>query len=71
MELAVSKYAVVSLQRGKKVRWEEIELSNGEETDEANIGSCKCLGVGTGPNNVWRSEEEGDRSMQEQDCATK
>lgn len=52
MELAVSKYAVVSLQRGKKVRWEEIELSNGEETDEANIGSCKCLGVGTGPNNV-------------------
>lgn len=52
MELAVSKYAVVSLQRGKKVRWEEIELSNGEETDEANIGSCKWLGVGTGPNNV-------------------
>ena len=28
-----------------KVRWEEIELSNEEEIDEANSGGCRYPGV--------------------------
>ena len=45
MELGISKCAVVSLKRGKKVRWEGIELPNREELDEADNGSYKYLDV--------------------------
>ena len=45
MEFATLKCAVVSLQRGKKTRWEEIQLPNGEEIGEAGAGEYKHLGV--------------------------
>ena len=45
MKFAISKCTVVSLQRGKKVRWEGTELPKGEETDEADSGGYRCLGV--------------------------
>ena len=38
MEFGILKCAVVSLQRGKKRRWEGIQLPNGEETDKADVG---------------------------------
>ena len=45
MEFAILKWAVVLLQRGKKTRWEGIQLPNGEEIGEADTGGCKYLGV--------------------------
>ena len=45
MEFGILKCAVVSLQRGKKTRWEEIQLPNGEEIVEAGVGGYKYLGV--------------------------
>ena len=45
MEFGTLKCAVVSLQRGKKTRWEGIRLSNGEEIGEAGVGGYKYLGV--------------------------
>ena len=41
MEFGILKCAVVSLQRGKKTRWEEIQLPNGEEIGEAGVGGYK------------------------------
>lgn len=38
MESGILKCAIVSLQRGKKVCREEIELPNGQEIDEADSG---------------------------------
>ena len=45
MEFGILKCAIVSLQRGKKTRWEGIQLTNGEEIDEADVGRYKYLGV--------------------------
>ena len=45
MEFTTLKCAMVSLQRGKKTRWEEIQLPNGEEIGEAGAGEYKHLGV--------------------------
>ena len=38
MKFVVLKCDVVSLQRGNKTIWEEIQLPNGEETGEADVG---------------------------------
>ena len=38
MELGILKCAVVSLQRGKKTRWEGIQLPNGQEIGGAGAG---------------------------------
>ena len=45
MELGILKCAAVSLQRGKKTRWEGIQLPNAEEICEAGVGGYKYLGV--------------------------
>ena len=45
MEFGILKCAAVSLQRGKKTRWEGIQLPNGEEIGEAGVGGYKYLGV--------------------------
>ena len=45
MEFGILKFAVVSLQWGKKKRWEGIQLPNGEEIGEASAGGYKYLGV--------------------------
>ena len=45
MEFGTLKCALVPLQKGKKTRWEEIQLPNGEEIDEAGVGGYKYLGV--------------------------
>ena len=45
MEFGILKCAVVSLQRGKKTRWEGIQLPNGEEIGETDVGGYKYLGV--------------------------
>ena len=45
MKFVVLKCDVVSLQRGKKTIWEEIQLPNGEEIGEADVGGYKYLGV--------------------------
>ena len=44
-EFGILKCAVVSLQRGKKTRWEGIQLLNGEEISEVDLGEYKYLGV--------------------------
>ena len=38
MEFVILKCAAVSLQRGKKTRWEGNQLPNGEEMGEADVG---------------------------------
>ena len=38
MEFAILKCAVVSLQREKKTRWEEIQQPNGVKAGEADVG---------------------------------
>ena len=38
IKIGILKYAVVSLQRGRKTRCEGIQLPNGEEIDEAGTG---------------------------------
>ena len=45
MEFDILKCAVVSLQRGRKIRLEGIQLPNGEEIGEAGNGGCKYLGI--------------------------
>ena len=45
IEFGILKCAVVSLQRGKKTRWEGIQLPNGEELGEVGVGGYKYLGV--------------------------
>ena len=45
MELVILKCTAVSLQRRKKTRWEGIQLPNGEEIREADVGGYKYLGV--------------------------
>ena len=45
MEFGILKCAMVSLQRGRKTRWEGIQLPNGEEIGEAGAGGYKYLGV--------------------------
>ena len=45
MEFDILKCAVVSLQRGRKIRLEGIQLPNGEEICEAGNGGCKYLGI--------------------------
>ena len=45
MEFGILKCAIVSLQRGRKTRWEGIQLPNGEEIGEAGAGGYKYLGV--------------------------
>ena len=45
MEFGILKCAVVSLQRGKKTKWEGIQLPNVEEIGEAGVGIYKYLGV--------------------------
>ena len=41
----ILKCAAVSLQRGKKTRWEGIQLPSGEEIGEAGVGGYKYVGV--------------------------
>ena len=45
LEFGILKCATVSLQKGRKPRWEGIQLPNGEEIDEAGAGGYKYLGV--------------------------
>ena len=45
MEFDILKCAEVSLQRGRKIRLEGIQLPNGEEICEAGNGGCKSLGI--------------------------
>ena len=45
MEFGILKCAVVSLQRGRKTRWEGIQLPNGEDIDESGAGVYKYLGI--------------------------
>ena len=45
MEFGILKCVVVSLQRGKKTRWEGIQLRNGEEIVEAGVRGYKYLGI--------------------------
>ena len=45
LEFGFLKCAVVSLQRGRKTRWEGIQLPNGKEIGEAGAGEYKYLGV--------------------------
>ena len=45
MEFGILNCAVVSLQRGKKTKWEEIQLPNGEEIGEADVRGYKYLDV--------------------------
>ena len=45
MEFDILKCAEVSLQRGRKIRLEGIQLPNGEEICEAGNGGCKYLGL--------------------------
>ena len=37
MEFGILKCTIVSLQRGRKTRWEGIQLPNGEEISEAGV----------------------------------
>ena len=46
MEFGILKCAVVLLQRGRKARWEGVQLSNGEEIDESGAGVYKYLNIG-------------------------
>ena len=41
----ILKCVVVSLQRGRKARWEGIQLPNGKEIGKAGAGGYKYLGV--------------------------
>ena len=41
----ILKCVVVSLQRGRKTRWEGIQLPNGKEIGKAGAGGYKYLGV--------------------------
>ena len=45
MEFGILKCAIVSLQRGRKTRWEGIQLPNGEEIGEAGARGYKYLGI--------------------------
>ena len=45
MEFGILKCAVVSLQGGRKTRWEGIQLPNREKIGEAGAGGYKYLGV--------------------------
>ena len=45
MEFGILKCAIVSLQRGRKTRWEGIQLPNGEEIGEAGAAGYKYLDV--------------------------
>ena len=45
LEFRILKCAVVFPQRGKKARWEGIQLPNGEEIGEAGAGGYKYLSV--------------------------
>ena len=45
MEFRVLKCAIVSLQRGKKIRLEGIQLPNGEEIGETGPGGYEYLSV--------------------------
>ena len=45
MEFGISKCTVVSLQKGRKRRWEGIQLPNGEEIGEAGAAGYKYLGI--------------------------
>ena len=45
IEFGILKCAAVLLQRGKKTRWKEIELPNGEEIGEADVGGYKYRGI--------------------------
>ena len=44
MEFDILKSALISLQRGKKTRWEGMQLRNGDEIGEADVGRYKYLG---------------------------
>ena len=44
MECGISKFAVISLSREKKTRWEGIQLPNGEEIGKGDAGGYKYLG---------------------------
>ena len=45
MKVSILKCAVVSLQRGKKSRWEGIQLLKVNEIGEADVGRNKHLGI--------------------------
>ena len=45
MECGILKCAVVSTQRRKKTRWEGIQLPNGGEIGEVDVGGYKYVGV--------------------------
>ena len=45
MEFGILKCALVSQQRGRKTRWEGIQLPNGEKLGEAGAAGYRYLGV--------------------------
>ena len=45
MEFGIMKCDVVLQQRGKKTRWEGIQLPNGMETGKTDVVGYKYLGV--------------------------
>ena len=58
MESGILKCAVVSLERGRKTRWEGIQLPNGEEIGEAGAAGYKYLGILELDKKMWRNEKE-------------
>ena len=65
MEFGILKCAMVSLQRGRKTRWEGIQLPNGEEIGEAGAGGYKYLGVLELDKIMRQNEKEGERGISE------
>ena len=65
MEFGILKCAMVSLQRGRKTRWEGIQLPNGEEIGEAGAGGYKYLGVLELDKVMRQNEKEGERGISE------
>ena len=64
-EFSIFKCAVVLSQRGKKARWEGIQLPNGEEIGEAGAGGYKYLGVLELDKIMRQNEKEGERGISE------
>ena len=64
-EFSILKCAVVLPQRGKKARWEGIQLPNGEEIGEAGAGGYKYLGVLELDKIMRQNEKEGERGISE------
>ena len=65
MEFGILKCAAVSLERGRKTRWEGIQLPNGEEIGEAGAAGYKYLDVLELDKIMWRNEKKGERGISE------